>query len=243
MKKTHIRGILFDKDGTLLDNNMLWAPVGAALSKMIADSYSLDASEARKVTTAIGFNSAGTELLANSPLASGTVSDVAEAVKKELDRICGNVDFEKLKEQTAETIENAIGKNVRLIRPIGNIKRFFEFLKSRNILIGLATADLYSTTVICLRQLGIENYFSYIGTDDGKTRPKPHPDLLFRFCETCNLESREVAVVGDSIADIEMGKNGTAGMTVAIIPDFNTDMAAYGADITVDSVEKIRDYL
>lgn len=239
----NIRGILFDKDGTLLDNNLLWGAVGKAVGNMAAHLYNLDSAETHSVMTAIGFDKSEKTLIANSPIASGTALDIACAIQSELLKYgIRDIELCKLLEHISGTIEHTVQENVNLIRPCGDIKLLFDFLKSKKILIGLATADLYATTIVCLRQLEIEDYFSYIGTDDGKSKPKPHPDHLLRFCKKCGISCDEAAVVGDSISDIEMGKNGGAGLTVAISPETGSDKNhACGANFTVTSVDKLID--
>lgn len=235
----NIKGILFDKDGTILDNDLLWGPVGNDVANRVADTYALNADERKAVLRAIGFE--GAKLLPNSPLASGTVGDVTNAIETAL--CAGGRDKQTLtalKSRVTDAVECAIRKNARLIRPLGDIRKLFDFLKSRGIAIGLATADLYSTTIICLKQLGIDDDFQFIGTDDGRTRPKPSADLLEKFCAACGLHSREIAVVGDSVVDMQMGLNGGAGLLVAIVPGRDKSQpSAQGAQHVIETVEEL----
>lgn len=235
----NIRGILFDKDGTILDNDLLWVPVGNDVADRVAELYQLSRTERNAVLRAIGFD--GPKLVSNSPLASGTVGDVTDAVEAAL-CTCGKDQREltALKQQITEAVEGAIQKHAHLIRPLGDVRKLFDCLKSCGVTIGLATADLYNTTMICLKELGIAADFQFIGTDDGKTRPKPHADLLEKFCQTCGLENREVAVVGDSVVDMQMGINGGAGLLVAIVPGRDkTKPSAQGAQYVMETIEEL----
>ncbi|MFT9055876.1 MAG: HAD family hydrolase [Ethanoligenens sp.] len=234
-----IKGILFDKDGTILDNDLLWGPVGNDVADYVTEIYCLTPDERKSILRAIGLD--GPKLLANSPLASGTVGDVTDAVEEAL-CACGKDKqaMTALKQQVTDAVERAIQKNAHLIRPLGNVRKLFDFLKSRRIAIGLATADLYNTTMICLKQLGIGEDFQFIGTDDGRTRPKPSPDLLENFCATCGLDNREVAVVGDSVVDMQMGLNGGAGLLVAIVPERDENQpSAKDAQYVIETVEEL----
>lgn len=235
----NIRGILFDKDGTILDNDLLWVPVGNDIADRVAELYQLNPVERNAVLRAIGFD--GPDLISNSPLASGTVGDVTNAVEAAMCAFGRNKqDLFALKQQITEAIEYAIQKHAHLIRPLGNVRKLFDCLKTHGIMIGLATADLYNTTMICLKELGIEADFQFIGTDDGKSRPKPHADLLENFCETCGLENREVAVVGDSVVDMQMGVNGGAGLLVAIVPGRDkTKPSAQGAQYVMETIQEL----
>lgn len=50
--------------------------------------------------------------------------------------------------------------------------------------------------------LEVEQYFDYIGADDGRLRPKSEPDMLVEFAGIMGIPTSQVAVVGDTYNDI-----------------------------------------
>ena len=63
----------------------------------------------------------------------------------------------------------------------------------------------------------ITEYISFRRTKDSPTHKKPNPEAIREFCSEFNLESSEVAVVGDTIVDMEFAKEGKAGYAVAVL--------------------------
>jgi phosphoglycolate phosphatase-like HAD superfamily hydrolase len=76
---TEIRGILFDKDGTLLDFNSIWVPAANCMIDKILYKYSkFDNTIIRnKLLQSIGIE--GENISGQGILASGTVFDIADA--------------------------------------------------------------------------------------------------------------------------------------------------------------------
>jgi len=235
-----IKGILFDKDGTLLDVNLLWVPVAYAISNKIMEKYGIDKDMGRQILKAIGIKNGVIE--SNSVMASGTAGDISAEIEKLLTKNgIGAGNAAELELTIKGVINRAIIENTPLIKPLGNLSNLFDRIKGAGLFIGLATADIYESTLTCLRQLEIEKYFDYIGADDGLVKPKPDPGLLNNFCSACGLRPCEAVVIGDSQRDIQMGINGGAA-TVAVVPDKNADKEVYSeADYIVGSIEDIFD--
>jgi HAD superfamily hydrolase (TIGR01549 family) len=86
-----------------------------------------------------------------------------------------------------------------------------EFLRSGNILAGIGTglsADLAETLFEHLRWR--RDDFAYIGTASEAGRGRPHPDMINHMLAKLQLLPHQLLKVGDTIADIQEGKNGRA---------------------------------
>ncbi|MDP4145805.1 MAG: HAD family hydrolase [Bacillota bacterium] len=238
-----IKGILFDKDGTLLDFNSMWVPVAQGLIEELL--YDLGIGEEqnmrKKLLKSIGVS--GDKVEPMGTLAWGTVRDVANQLKAALEE--ENVDKSLLKNIEA-VIEIKISRLSRekssLIRPIGDLVKLFHKLKALGIRIGLATSDTYESARLCLKILKIEEYFDFVGADDGILKSKPNPDLLYKFCEVCNLKPHEVAVVGDTEVDIALANNGNAALAIAVLSGANgINSVSRKADFILNSIHEIID--
>ncbi|EGG54200.1 hydrolase, haloacid dehalogenase-like family protein, partial [Enterococcus faecalis TX1467] len=121
------------------------------------------------------------------------------------------------------------------IEPIGDLKQLFLELKRKNYKIGLATSDTLPATMLIMEYLGLTEMFDFIATGD-RYLPKPDADMLQAFCQSCQLKSTEVIMVGDSLVDVFMGTcHGKAGIGVLTgncqSTDFENFEVAYFRDI------------
>ena len=234
-----IKGVLFDKDGTLLDINALWVPIGYGLVDALSGRHCLKPGDNEIILKAIGIEKG--ILRPNSVLASGTTGEISSALAEILLGMGARIEFSETKAVVLGVISNMTKNNWQLIIPRGDLIKTFTALKSADIKIGLATSDFYDSAITCLRRLGIEEFFDYIGADTGNGGLKPDPDLLNRFCEACGLIPCEIAVVGDSQVDIDMARNGGAGLAIAAVDCENASAAKppMGADYTVGSIDEL----
>jgi phosphonatase-like hydrolase len=90
-------------------------------------------------------------------------------------------------------------------------------LAKAGIRIGLGTGLPRDTFEAIFNYLGWnEKYFDYIGIAEEMAKGRPHPDMIFDMMKKLGLGVNELIKVGDTIADIQEGKN--AGIvTVAIL--------------------------
>jgi len=89
-----------------------------------------------------------------------------------------------------------------------------EFLQGANIKVGIGTgltSDLLYTIFNHLKW--DKSTFDYIGTASEAGRGRPHPDMINHMMATLGVTQRELLKVGDTIADIQEGKN--AGVLTA----------------------------
>ena len=86
-----------------------------------------------------------------------------------------------------------------------------DALHAQNIRTGVATSDSFASTMHALEKMGVAEKFDCILTADRVARPKPAPDMAMVFCARCSLTPEEVAMVGDSVNDMQFARN--AGLT------------------------------
>jgi 2,3-diketo-5-methylthio-1-phosphopentane phosphatase/HAD superfamily hydrolase (TIGR01509 family) len=91
-----------------------------------------------------------------------------------------------------------------------------EALRSRGILLGVASNKFGRFSRGALSHLGVSDYFkSVIGAGD-VPRNKPFPDMIHAVLREMNLAPEEVVFVGDTLTDIDTGKQ--AGVDVYALP-------------------------
>ncbi len=106
-----------------------------------------------------------------------------------------------------------------------NATRLFHALKDKNVLVVLNTGYNAATAHLLVKKLGWVKGQDFDGlitaTDVGKNRP--NPDMILLAMQQFGINNgSEVAKVGDSIIDIEEGKNAGCSLTVGITTGAHT---------------------
>lgn len=81
-------------------------------------------------------------------------------------------------------------------------------LKAETYRLAILTTRNREGTIRCLRRCGIDEelFDSIVGIDD-VTKTKPDPEGMFKVINSKKLNSADVVMIGDSVADMEVGKN------------------------------------
>lgn len=236
-----IKGILFDKDGTLIDFHSVWL---TAARELIAQLTARLGQADNQVLIGDLLHSIGIvneEVLPHGVLAGGTSYDIEAAFRKvlsyhEIQQI------PRLREWISDSLAQITKQKTEMIVPTANLDELFTNLRTKGIKFGIATADDWEATDICLKTLGIGHYFEFIATADRLPEKKPHPNVLFAFCQHFGLEPEEVAVVGDTAVDLTLAKLGQAGLAIGVLSGVSStkDLAPL-ADIIIPSVNNLID--
>ena len=195
-----IKGILFDKDGTLLKFDELWDEATKMVMPKFLHKIGIDADEENvsRAVKAVG-NSIAAMILCMTKA-------VIEVFEIEADDKMLSLYSKQLEELYFEEVT----KSTANILPTADLDKLFKWLSDRKLIVGLATADTKQTALKCLDRLGIRHFFSYVGSDDGVLKPKPSSDIIEDFKRKFGINSEEIMVVGDTNTDMQFAKNGGA---------------------------------
>lgn len=225
-----IRGILFDKDGTLVDFAATWLPVLRRAAEAAAQG---DAGLARRLLSAGGYDLAEGRVAAGSPLAAGTSAEIARlwaeagapggvaALTARLDRIF--------------TEEGAAGAV-----PVCDLPALFGRLRRRGLALGVATSDSTAAARATLERLALTDGVDFVAGYDSGHGAKPGPGMVRAFCTATGLSPAETAVVGDNLHDLEMGRAAGARLLVGVLTGTGSraELAA-AADAVIASVAEL----
>lgn len=229
-----IRGILFDKDGTLVDFQKTWHAIGDLMALKAADG---DRERADLLMEVAGYDLAAGRFKADSVFAAGTNADIVELWYPTLE----GADREaKVLEFDGFTAEQGALQAV----PLPGCRDTLSALHGRGYRLGLATNDSTSGAEKTLLAIGVAQMFDAAYGYDAVANPKPAPDALHAFCDLTGLKPSEVAMVGDNRHDLVMARAGGAGLAVGVLSGTGTqESLAPMADVVLGSVAELPAYL
>jgi phosphoglycolate phosphatase len=222
-----LRGLLFDKDGTLFDFFQTWQPAYEAAAQRLAGG---DGELAERLLVLGGRDPATGRLRPDSPLASGSNADIsriwAEAV--------GHGDAEELNRNLSEDFNAHALRNAR---PVTDLVNLFGRLKSRGLKLGLATMDSNAAAEAQLLAFGVRRLMDFVCGYDSGFGEKPGPGMVEAFCRAAGLAPGEVAVVGDSPHDLDMARAAGAGRAIGVLTGVSPrEVLTLHADLVLESI-------
>lgn len=192
-----LKGILFDKDGTLFDFNATW---GAWTLGLLEAEAGGDAALAGALAEALGYDIAARAFRPDSIVIASTAAQVADVI---LPFLPPQPKADLLRRMNAAA-EAAPQAEAAPLRP------FVDRLQAASLKIGVATNDAEAPARAHLRAAGIERRFDFIAGYDSGFGGKPAPGQLLAFCAHVGLDPADCAMVGDSTHDLHAGR--AAGM-------------------------------
>jgi len=193
MNASKVRGVIFDLDGTLID------------------SYQ---------AIYLGFHHAYSEM-GLSPLSY-------EQVQRAVGRGLGHTFRELLGEEKVPQALSLFRKKYEEIfrahtHLLPDVREVVGGLQCRGIQLAVATNKLGRFSRAIFEHFGMEKMFAVILGDGDVSQNKPDPEMLYQAMDNMRLAKEETVFVGDSVIDIQAGKN--AGVRVFAVPTGNTDRA------------------
>ncbi len=221
-------GILFDKDGTLLDFNRTWLPIYRVAAAEFAGG---DAGLAESLLSAHGYDPASGRFAGGSLLAAGNNRQIATAWAAHCGR---DEEVEPLARRLHEIFHE---QGARAATPIAGLGATLATLKAAGLRLGVATADSHDGILNTLRTFDVLPLFDFLAGYDSGHGVKPEPGMVFAFCRALAIAPQQVVVVGDNRHDIEMGRNAGAGLCVGVLTGTSTraELEAL-ADLVLDDI-------
>ena len=229
------KGIVFDKDGTLLDFNRTWLPIYRYAAMEFADG---DAVLEDQLLTQHGYDPARNRFVGGSLLAAGNNQQIADAWASQIDK---PDQVEALSLRLHEIFHH---QGTLHATPVKHLVSTLRQLKQSGRKLGVATADSHQGIINTLQSLDVLHEFDYLAGYDSGHGTKPEAGMVLEFCAQMALKVEAVVVVGDNRHDIEMGRNANAGLCVGVLTGTSTrsDLESI-ADIVLDDISGLPDVI
>lgn len=222
-----MRGILFDKDGTLLDFQASWSRAYRELSLELCGG---EEAAAKAMLVAGGMDPESGTFRSGSVLAAGNTVDIVRfwypaLSGGELEAMIARVD--------AVFYENGIRYSVA----VPGLKETLAALAERGLAMGVATSDGTAAARAALGALGLAGHLPHVFGYDSVARPKPAPDIVHAFAAAIGVPPAAIVVIGDNPHDLEMARSAGAGAALGVLTGNSTaDELAPLADAVLDSI-------
>ncbi|KAF8366802.1 hypothetical protein PRIPAC_84631 [Pristionchus pacificus] len=207
-RKMSIKLVIFDKDGTLVDFHSMWIPWARATVALLEKEAGISCGAAVYKTLGV---CPLTSKVSMGALAEKTLLGIREDVSKTLQSL--GISQERADEICPVAVPEAVEGGVT--RPVCDLPTLFEALAIRGVRSAVCTADSRRATVNQLDMLGIAPYMDLVvcGNDQGII-PKPSPHCAIQICKKLGVELNEALMVGDTVADVKMGR--VAGLRASV---------------------------
>jgi phosphoglycolate phosphatase len=223
-----VRGVLFDKDGTLLDYHATWMPANRAVASHLADG---DEALAEALLVRGGWLADSDRVGAGTPLAAGDLTDIVAAwadllprhLLADRDRLIADID--------RLFIANCVPT------PVCDLGLLLDGLKGRGLALGVATADSEAGARASLTPFGVLQRLDFLSGYDSGHGCKPGPGQVQGFCAATGLSPADVLVIGDNIHDIQMARSAGAAQAIGVLTgtSHRADLEA-AADAVFDDI-------
>jgi phosphoglycolate phosphatase len=225
-----IRGILFDKDGTLIDYERTWVPINRHVAAYAAGG---DAKVAEELLRRFGHDPVTDAIEPGSVLAAGSVDDIASA-------FAGYLGLRTPPGLAAgiDRIYSAGGALHAVL--IHGVRETLGQLKRRGFLLGVATNDSKGGLEASLRRSNILGDFHFTAGCDSGFGGKPGPGMARAFCEAVGIAPGQAAMVGDAVHDLAMGRAAGFALNIGVLSGTSgrEDLEDF-TDLILDSINDL----
>ncbi len=205
------QGIIFDLDGTLIDNNAYHIEAWKAFYKKMGLQFSVDEYK-NKINGRI--SKAIFPYVLNKELSDDEIS-VYDNEKESL--------YRQL--------------YASHIRPVGGLINFLEQLHKECYPMAVATSGLPPNIDFMFENIDIKKYFRAIINASNITTGKPHPEIFLKAAEALLVNPKKCIAFEDSVAGIRSAK--AAGMKVVALTTTHAAEDVQEADLIINDYTEI----
>lgn len=202
-----IKGLLFDKDGTLLRYDESWGPVNREAARIAAAGGGIELEE--RLLNACGMDPVSGRTRPDSLFAAGTAAEIAAGfVTAGSPLSVGPLTIE---------LDDLFVRASDFSVPVTDLGAYFARLRARGFKLGVASSDNERSIRETARRFGFLEHLDFIAGYDSGHGCKPEPGMVLGFCAAVGLSPAEVAMVGDNNHDLHMAAAAGAGLKVAVL--------------------------
>lgn len=210
-----VQAVAFDKDGTLLQTRPFWYALYQKRRALIAQAAGEEL--AASWEKAVGAPSGSFDR--RGPFAIAPQGEMDTLLAGLFYRYCG-WSWEECRE-TSRTLNQEANESLpiaEICAPRPGVVDMVRALKEAGVAVGVLTSDNERRARQGLDRVGLPpETWSFVLTPDLVAHPKPAPDMILAACAQVGCTPAEMAMVGDSIVDMQMARQ--AGSLAVAVPE------------------------
>jgi phosphoglycolate phosphatase len=217
------QGILFDKDGTLLDLLATWGTWAELVLQGLGNQLALTPGGSSDLSGVLGTRHDASGRVTGydpaGPLSMATAEETYGILSWHLYR--AGLPWNEALAQVTAIVKEAMNE-VRAHRsaaPLPELLPFLQTCAASSLKLGVVTSDGSKTTGEQLDWMGITGYFQTIVTRDRVSRGKPAPEMAETACRDLGILPENTVIIGDSNADMQLGKGAGLRLSIGISPE------------------------
>ncbi|MCL6602594.1 MAG: HAD family hydrolase [Paenibacillus sp.] len=215
------KGILFDKDGTLIDFMTMWGAWAELVLRGMENALALRGTNLEgNIFKLLGTEHdpegkvTGYDLGGPLPMATTEETNGLLAWQLYVTGVPWNDAITQVIQISSEAMKEV--RKRRVATPLPGLLPFLQQCTGSGLKLGVVTSDESRTTAEHLEWLGITSCFGSIVTRDRVISGKPAPEMVELACRELGLSPDETILFGDSNGDMQMGKSAGLCLTVGI---------------------------
>jgi phosphoglycolate phosphatase len=227
--------IIFDKNGTLVNQHLLLFELAQARKNSVQKYAGKDASELWEKIVGVDLKKGKIDY--NGPL--GTAPRREELLIATAAFYLNGYAWSEAKQIAQKAYDEADNS---MKSPYGSVllegvEETLEHLRKHGLKLAIASTDTHNHTVKSFKALKIESLFDTIIGSDDVANGKPSPGMIFEALRRTESTPDETAMVGDSTSDILMGRNAKVKVCIGVLTGYTSrEKLEQLADIVVSSV-------
>jgi phosphoglycolate phosphatase-like HAD superfamily hydrolase len=242
--------VIFDKDGTLIRFDELWAhymlnAVEALMASVEGGETSLatgtrDGALRADLYEILGYDPAADRFDTQSPVVTAPLPTLCTLAAGVLYRHgWGWLDAELQVQRTFGPVISAPVPS-DMIRATTPLPPLFSALRAAGVVIAVITSDDRAPTLATLELLGVLDQVAFVACADDEYPFKPAPEAIWAACQATGIPLERTVMMGDSTTDMLMGQRAGVGLRVAVLTGMmdNTVLAPL-ADEVIESIAEI----
>ncbi|MBL7760388.1 MAG: HAD family phosphatase [Sediminibacterium sp.] len=205
ISKWNIKAVIFDLDGTMLDNN----------------AYHLAAW--RQYLTDLGINISDEAY--RKHINGRTNKDAIQYIYKR------NMTSEEAMVYTLE--KEAVYRRIYqpFIQPVEGLTRLLELIEQRNLPMGIATSGIRVNIDFMFDHIPVRKFFSAVINSEHISQGKPHPEIFLKTADALHIAPESCLVFEDAAVGVKAAR--AAGMHVVALTTTQTEAELAESDLII----------
>ena len=199
-----IKGVIFDKDGTLTNSNIFWSEIIKRRSIEIINSTKLESDHFPSLCKVMGLDLQNNLLLPEGPIALKSRKEVIDCLSLNLKRLGINIDESSISNIFKKVHSQFLPESENFIIPIKSACDFVRNCKLNDLKLALITSDTKLNAEIALKKIGLIDSFDLIIGGDSGFGNKINGKSADFVAKSFNLVTKNIISIGDAPSDFEM---------------------------------------